>query len=118
MRGPGQAQRGCAGCRARASTCPRASARPRASTRPRASASRLARRLAVGAERDRGSITLMLAALGGALIALAGIVIDGGTKLRAAENANAVAQEAARARSEEHTSELQSRENLVCRLLL
>ncbi len=51
----------------------------------------------MGAERDRGSITLMLAALGVALIALAGIVIDGGTKLRAAENANAVAQEAARA---------------------
>ena len=46
---------------------------------------------------DRGSITLMLAALGVALIALAGIVIDGGTKLRAAENADAVAQEAARA---------------------
>jgi Flp pilus assembly protein TadG len=39
----------------------------------------------------------MLAALGVALIALAGIVIDGGVKLRAAENANAVAQEAARA---------------------
>ena len=39
----------------------------------------------------------MLAALGVALIALAGIVIDGGTKLRAAENADAVAQEAARA---------------------
>lgn len=47
--------------------------------------------------RDRGSVTLMLAALGVALIALAGIVIDGGAKLRAAENANAVAQEAARA---------------------
>lgn len=46
---------------------------------------------------DRGSITLMLAALGVALIALAGIVIDGGAKLRAAENADAVAQEAARA---------------------
>ncbi len=56
-----------------------------------------ARRLAWRAERDRGSITLMLAALGVALIALAGIVIDGGAKLRAAENANAVAQEAARA---------------------
>jgi Flp pilus assembly protein TadG len=46
---------------------------------------------------DRGSITLMLAALSVALIALAGIVIDGGAKLRAAENADAVAQEAARA---------------------
>jgi len=46
---------------------------------------------------DRGSITLMLAALGVALIALAGIVIDGGAKLRAAETADAAAQEAARA---------------------
>ncbi len=46
---------------------------------------------------ERGSITLMLAALSVALIALAGIVIDGGAKLRAAENADAVAQEAARA---------------------
>jgi len=46
---------------------------------------------------DRGSITLMLAALSVALIALAGIVIDGGAKLRAAENADAAAQEAARA---------------------
>ena len=51
-----------------------------------------------GRERgDRGSITLMLAALGVALIALAGIVIDGGAKLRAAETADAAAQEAARA---------------------
>ena len=48
-------------------------------------------------DRERGSITLMLAALSVALIALAGIVIDGGAKLRAAENADAVAQEAARA---------------------
>jgi Flp pilus assembly protein TadG len=39
----------------------------------------------------------MLAALSVALIALAGIVIDGGAKLRAAENADALAQEAARA---------------------
>ncbi len=46
---------------------------------------------------DRGSITLMLAALGVALIALAGIVIDGGVKLRANQKADAVAQEAARA---------------------
>lgn len=46
---------------------------------------------------DRGSLTLMLAVLFVALIALAGIVIDGGAKLTAAENASAVAQEAARA---------------------
>jgi Flp pilus assembly protein TadG len=46
---------------------------------------------------DRGSITLMLLALFVALIALAGIVIDGGAKLSQAENANSIAQEAARA---------------------
>jgi hypothetical protein len=46
---------------------------------------------------DRGSITLMLLALFVALIALAGIVIDGGAKLNQAENADAIAQEAARA---------------------
>jgi Flp pilus assembly protein TadG len=46
---------------------------------------------------DRGSITLMLLALFVALIALAGIVIDGGAKLNQAENATAIAQEAARA---------------------
>ena len=48
-------------------------------------------------DRDRGSITLMLLVLFVALIALAGIVIDGGAKLNQAENANAIAQEAARA---------------------
>jgi Flp pilus assembly protein TadG len=46
---------------------------------------------------DKGSITLMLVALFVALIALAGIVIDGGAKLNQAENATAIAQEAARA---------------------
>ncbi|MGH3157490.1 MAG: pilus assembly protein TadG-related protein [Streptosporangiaceae bacterium] len=46
---------------------------------------------------DRGSLTLMLAVLSVALIALAGLVIDGGAKLAEAENASAVAQEAARA---------------------
>jgi Flp pilus assembly protein TadG len=49
------------------------------------------------AEADRGSLTLMLAVMFVALLALAGIVIDGGAKLTAAENAAAVAQEAARA---------------------
>ena len=48
-----------------------------------------------GGDRERGSITLMLLFVG--LIALAGIVIDGGAKLNQAENANAIAQEAARA---------------------
>ncbi len=46
---------------------------------------------------DRGSLTLMLAVLFVALLGLAGIVIDGGAKLTAAENAAAIAQEAARA---------------------
>src|SRR5690606_40695723 len=40
-------------------------------------------------------------------------------RVRAASRAEATKRNlAARARSEEHTSELQSRENLVCRLLL
>ena len=47
--------------------------------------------------RERGSITLMLAAMFVGLLALFGIVVDGGTKLDAAQNADAVAQEAARA---------------------
>jgi Flp pilus assembly protein TadG len=46
---------------------------------------------------ERGSVTLMLLVLTLALVALAGIVIDGGAKLDQAENASAVAQEAARA---------------------
>lgn len=48
-------------------------------------------------DRDRGALTLMLAILFIGLLALAGLVVDGGAKLNAAENANAVAQEAARA---------------------
>ncbi|MGH3396795.1 MAG: pilus assembly protein TadG-related protein, partial [Streptosporangiaceae bacterium] len=47
--------------------------------------------------RERGSLTLLLAVMFVALPALAGIVIDGGAKLTAAENATAIAQEAARA---------------------
>lgn len=46
---------------------------------------------------DRGSLTLMLAVLMVALLALGGLVIDGGRKLNEAENAYAIAQEAARA---------------------
>lgn len=46
---------------------------------------------------ERGSVTLMLLVLTLALIGLAGIVIDGGAKLDQAENATAIAQEAARA---------------------
>ena len=49
------------------------------------------------AETERGSLTLMLLVLFVPLVGLAGIVIDGGDRLTAAENATAVAQEAARA---------------------
>lgn len=46
---------------------------------------------------ERGSLTLLLLVLFVSLLALAGIVVDGGAKLDAAENAAAAAQEAARA---------------------
>jgi hypothetical protein len=46
---------------------------------------------------ERGGLSLMLVVLFVVLAALAGIVVDGGAKLTAAENAVAVAQEAARA---------------------
>ena len=49
------------------------------------------------AGRDAGSLTLMLAVLMVALLALAGLVIDGGRKLNQSASAYAVAQEAARA---------------------
>lgn len=49
------------------------------------------------ASRDRGSLTLMLLVLMVALLALAGLVIDGGRKLDATQKAYAIAQEAARA---------------------
>jgi len=49
------------------------------------------------ADRERGSLTLMLAALMVALLALAGLVIDGGRKLNQSARAYAIAQEAARA---------------------
>ena len=47
--------------------------------------------------RDRGSLSLMVVVLFVPLAALAGIVVDGGAKLTADENAAALAQEAARA---------------------
>lgn len=47
--------------------------------------------------RERGSLTLLLAALMVALLALAGLVIDGGRKLNQSSSAYAIAQEAARA---------------------
>jgi Flp pilus assembly protein TadG len=46
---------------------------------------------------DRGALSLMVLILFVALIALAGIVVDGGAKLAADENAVALAEEAARA---------------------
>jgi hypothetical protein len=53
--------------------------------------------LSLRCHRERGSLSLMLAILFVALVALAGIVVDGGAKLAADENAVALAQEAARA---------------------
>jgi len=52
-------------------------------------------RAAGGSERGSFSLTLVIMAV--ALLALAGLVVDGGAKLNEAENASAVAQEAARA---------------------
>lgn len=46
---------------------------------------------------ERGALSLMLVVLFAALVCLAGIVVDGGAKLAADENATALAQEAARA---------------------
>jgi Flp pilus assembly protein TadG len=46
---------------------------------------------------ERGALSLMIVVLFVALIALAGIVVDGGAKLAAYQNAEALAQEAARA---------------------
>lgn len=46
---------------------------------------------------DRGSLTLFTALLGLALLMMAGLVVDGTGKLRAARTAQAIAQEAARA---------------------
>lgn len=50
-----------------------------------------------GGAHDSGSLTLMLAVLMVVLLALAGLVIDGGRQLDLAENAAAIAQAAARA---------------------
>jgi Flp pilus assembly protein TadG len=47
--------------------------------------------------RDSGSLTLMLSVLMVALLALSGLVIDGGRKLNQSARASAIAQEAARA---------------------
>jgi len=52
---------------------------------------------APGGGQDTGSLTLLLAFLMVSLLALAGLVIDGGRKLNQSANAYAIAQEAARA---------------------
>ncbi len=49
------------------------------------------------ADAERGALSLMIVVLFVAFVALAGIVVDGGAKLNADENAAAAAQEAARA---------------------
>src|SRR3712207_7980324 len=68
---------------------------------------------------ERGTVTVFVVVFMSALLAVAGLVIDGGNLLAARRHAANVAESAARAgRSEEHTSELQSRQYLVCRLLL
>jgi hypothetical protein len=54
-------------------------------------------RLSLRCQRERGSLSLMLVILFVALVALAGMVVDGGAKLTADENTVALAQEAARA---------------------
>jgi hypothetical protein len=54
-------------------------------------------RMSLRFQRERGSLSLMLVILFVALVALAGIVADGGAKLTADDNAVALAQEAARA---------------------
>ena len=54
-------------------------------------------RVLAGGDRDRGSLSLLVVILFVALAALAGIVVDGGAKLEADQNAVALAQEAARA---------------------
>ena len=56
----------------------------------------LPRRFA-GEDPERGSLTVFTAVLAVALLAMAGLVIDGTGKLRAARQADAVAEEAARA---------------------
>ncbi len=52
---------------------------------------------APGGGQDAGSLTLLLTVLMVALLALAGLVIDGGRKLNQSASAYAIAQEAARA---------------------
>jgi Flp pilus assembly protein TadG len=58
---------------------------------------RLSRMRRVGRDGERGALSLMIVVLFIPLLALAGIIVDGGAKLTADENAVALAHEAARA---------------------
>jgi len=50
-----------------------------------------------GTDRDRGSVTLFAVVFALGLVAMAGLVVDGGAKLTAQRRANNVAEQAARA---------------------
>jgi Flp pilus assembly protein TadG len=50
-----------------------------------------------GGDREAGSVTLFFVVAALALFAMVGLVVDGGTKIRAAQQADALAEEAARA---------------------
>jgi Flp pilus assembly protein TadG len=50
-----------------------------------------------GPDREAGSVTVFMAITVVGLLVLAGLVVDGGVKIRAAQHADAVAAEAARA---------------------
>jgi Flp pilus assembly protein TadG len=64
----------------------------------RRAGTRTSQRLNHGARSsEQGSITILVVILFLALLAAAGLVVDGGAKLRAARQASAVAEEAARA---------------------
>jgi hypothetical protein len=54
-------------------------------------------RLSSGGRSDRGAVTLFVAIAMVGLLALAGLVVDGGAKVRAVQRADRVAAEAARA---------------------
>jgi len=58
---------------------------------------RMRQLFAARGQREAGSLTVLLAVLMVALLALAGLVIDGGRKLNQSASAYAMAQEAARA---------------------
>jgi hypothetical protein len=49
------------------------------------------------ADREAGSVTLFFVVAALALFAMVGLVVDGGTKIRAAQQADSLAEEAARA---------------------